>query len=288
MRHFKIVILLLSVLCACTEDIDLNLDSTYPRIIVDASLSTDYKIQYIVLTKSADYFSDDEPMPINNATVAVTTSTDTFYFFETITHKGIYASNDKIKVRIGMDYKLAISNVDIDNDGITETFSASSHVYPPFHPDSIQIVPEVRKTFRDSVKIWRIKLFGYEPKSEGQAFMFNVYKNHIPLTDTFTNKYVTNYFLNNTGGYLNGTNVASLVSRNKNEVVNTNDTITLEVLGIPEQYRTFFYEARIQEGGAFPVFSGPPANVITNIEPKEKAVGFFVTYSTTRISRVYK
>jgi hypothetical protein len=117
--------------------------------------------------------------------------------------------------------------------------------------------------------------------------MFNTYLNNKLITDTFNQKRISNTFRSETSGYINGTAVANLSSRNPKELLVDGDTVTIEVLGIPEQYGSYFTQVDEQAGRFLPIFSGPPANVITNINPKDKAVGYFVAYSVSRISRVF-
>jgi len=65
------------------------------------------------------------------------------------------------------------------------------------------------------------------------------------------------------------------------------DIIVLEMDGITKDYLSFVNQMLTQSQGSSP-FSGPPANVSTNIYPKENAVGFFTAYSIERENLIYK
>ena len=57
--------------------------------------------------------------------------------------------------------------------------------------------------------------------------------------------------------------------------------------GITEEYYNFIYDYILDYSPKVPIFSGPSANISTNIEPKDKAVGIFTAYSVKRKSIIY-
>ncbi len=50
------ILLLSALLYGCTERIDVTLDETYTRLVVDGFVATDSGTYQVALTKSADYF----------------------------------------------------------------------------------------------------------------------------------------------------------------------------------------------------------------------------------------
>ena len=66
------------------------------------------------------------------------------------------------------------------------------------------------------------------------------------------------------------------------EHVYLGDTITFELNGITEEYYNYVIEAQSQIFPQTPLFSGPPANVSSNIS--NNAIGFFAAYSVARSS----
>ena len=58
------------------------------------------------------------------------------------------------------------------------------------------------------------------------------------------------------------------------------DTVTFEMYGISADYFKFITEAQTELFGSNPLFSGPPANISTNID--NGAVGFFAAVNVRR------
>jgi hypothetical protein len=280
-----------ALLASCTEDINLNLDNTGIRLVVNGIITTDSVQQVIQLTQSSSYFSDVQPEAVRNANVQVYDGFDTVTFIEDTLSPDLYKSKSTFRGIVGRTYTLIIKNVSIDNQLQPETYTSSCYLYPVYQPDSILIVKDDNhfRHNRDTMKSWKILLYAREPKISGQTYMFNVYINNKLITDTFTKKEVYGgRFFSQTSGYINGSEVARLSSDNPHERIASGDTITLEVLGIPELYSKYFSQVERQSRGSIPIFSGPPANAITNVYPKDKTVGFFVAYSASRIKCVFK
>ena len=59
----------------------------------------------------------------------------------------------------------------------------------------------------------------------------------------------------------------------------------LQMSGITKEYYNFVQEVQIA-GFNIPLFTGPPANVVGNID--NGAIGFFAAYSVTRAKCVIK
>lgn len=58
--------------------------------------------------------------------------------------------------------------------------------------------------------------------------------------------------------------------------------------GITEDYYSFIYSYITDYYPKVPIFSGPSANIPTNIKPIDDAVGIFAAYSIERKSVIYK
>jgi hypothetical protein len=105
------------------------------------------------------------------------------------------------------------------------------------------------------------------------------------MTDTVTKRGISDdrYF---NGNYTFGISVYYFNSRYEPEVVNPGDTITLRMGGITKDYYNFLIELMDQTFEyRNPLFSGPPANIRTNIS--NEALGFFTAYSTSYSSTIY-
>ena len=71
--------------------------------------------------------------------------------------------------------------------------------------------------------------------------------------------------------------MAFLSDDNPREAVSPGDTIRFEMNCIDQAYYNFVTEAQLEIAGYYPLFSGPPSNVKSNIEGG--ALGIFTAYS---------
>ena len=116
--------------------------------------------------------------------------------------------------------------------------------------------------------------------------MLKAYKNGVLLTDS---TYECTNFADNTGfegKYYDGFSVYFLDYNKLDERVVKGDVITLEMEGITGEYKDFLVGFITEYQPKIPLFSGPSANVSTNIIPSDMAVGFFNAYSCSRSSAV--
>ncbi len=60
------------------------------------------------------------------------------------------------------------------------------------------------------------------------------------------------------------------------------DVITLQMCGITEEYYEFIEGVQREKRGRYPLFSGPPANVRSNLD--NGALGFFTAFSASYAS----
>ena len=85
------------VFWSCEEVIDVDLDSSEPRLVIDASLNwikgTAGNIQRIHLSLTAPYFDDSIP-PATEAKVWVTDTNNTIYWFNEEANSGIYITEN--------------------------------------------------------------------------------------------------------------------------------------------------------------------------------------------------
>ena len=282
---FSIFCILTVLLSSCTEEINIPLDSTYTRLVVDGSITTDTTAHKVRLTKSGDALYKDPVQPVSNALVVITDGSNNFVLHENPDDKGVYETDPTVYGEPGKTYTLNISNVDIDNDGINEEYTASSAIHAINPIDSITVLYEGSNP---DYAGWMINLYGREIGGGRNFYLMKALINDVMVTDS-TNEFT--YLSDNTGfvgQYYNGFPVYMLQKDKKDEVVNNGDKITLEMDGITEDYFNFINDYIQEYYPKIPIFSGPSANISTNIQPKDKAVGFFAAYSVQRASYIYK
>ena len=85
MKH-SVYFMLLSIFLfsSCIEEVDIKVDSTYERVVIEGYLTNEYKTHQVKISKSADYFSNKPAEPISGATVTINDGTLSFPLNETL------------------------------------------------------------------------------------------------------------------------------------------------------------------------------------------------------------
>jgi len=260
---------------ACTEEVDVDLDSTYTRLVVDGQVTTDTTRHYVKLSKTMDYFSNQPADPVPGAQVKI----NDHQLEENDSIPGLYHTAPDFCGEPGQTYHLTIAGVDIDDNGTPETYTASSQIHSIVRGDSIDLVYQ---QYTDDLNMWGIRLYAQDPP-EDNYYLFKVHKNDTLVTDTI-DEYVIQEDATFNGNYVPGVVVQNLESSKKDEKVRSGDRITLEVNSITREYFKYIIELTSETATSTPLFSGPRANVRTNIEGDRDAVGFFRAYSISRMS----
>lgn len=284
MKNLKYIPFLFSlffIAISCTDDITDeirdDLTTTYPRIVVDGSISSDTMSHLVKLARTADYFSDKKLDPITNAEVTIIDDyNNIFKLTENIDQPGNYYTETNVYGIPGRTYTLNISNVDIDNDGNKEIFTASCTMMPINKVDSISI-KTVHKFFSD---YYEVRFNAPEPAATKDFYMFRVIKNGVLVTDTVTElSFTDDQFFN--GIQVENQPVYNLNPDKTDEHLKINDTIILETCAIPQGYYDFLMDIMFESHGSDP-FGGQPANLRTNVKDKTKATGYFLAYDVKR------
>jgi hypothetical protein len=256
MKHTTyLIILIVSIsIFSCTEKVDIELDSTYERVVIEGYLTSEYKNHQVKISKSADYFSNKPAEPITGADVSITDGIFTYPLTEA--QPGIYKTEEMSGVP-GITYTL---NINIEG----EHFSASDYMHscPPI--DSIKF-----KRFENDSNHISISIFAQEPEEEINHYAWKAYRNDTLVTDTLREIFFSDDILIN-GSYINDVNVQYIKAKN-------NDIITLEMLSITKPYYEYMIKVMLETDWDGGPFDGPPANFYGNIS--NEALGFFAVYS---------
>jgi hypothetical protein len=265
----KLYILGLVILfSSCSEKITLDLGSTFTRLVVDGSITTDTLSHVIKLTRTTDYYYDKPAPGVQGATVSITDGISYFLLKEDSLNPGVYRTDSTVYGISGRTYTL---NIVLKEPINGNTDYQASCFMPDVNPiDSIGII------YREQWKIWEIDCWAWDPPSVNY-YMFNIYKNGVLMTDTITKVGITDDRLFN-GSYTNGAAVGFLRKDYPRENVFPGDVITVQIAGITREYLYFIYDVQIEAGYKNPLISGPPANIKGNIS--KGAIGFFAAYST--------
>ena len=259
------------VIFSCTERIDIKLDDSSIRLVVDGTVSTENKAHKVNLLKTTSYFYDQKAPSVTGATVSITSGTQVIQLYESV--PGVYQTDSAFAGLTGRSYLL---NIKLSSPvGGFSDYSATSVISNLVSLDSIDLV------FHDDWAesgIWEVRTFFQDPATE-DYYRFLIYKNRVLVTDTLDEWFVSDdKFFN--GSYLWGAPIAFLDQGSDRESLKPGDEITVELNSISKDYAEFLWEAQSELWGSNPLFSGPPANVKGNID--NGAIGFFATYTVSR------
>lgn len=273
MNKILAVFFLLFLAGACTERINVDLDSSYIRLVVDGGLTTDSLQRSVTLSKSASYFYNQPPELVSGALVTLSDGSFLDTLKENLPYsRGTYFLDSGFRGVIGKTYTLMIELPEKIGD-FTE-YSSSCKIMKVPRLDSIKahFLPNYGKK-----GVWTISIYAQEPGDEMNFYMLKWYRNGVLMSDSIK-KWSTSddkYF---NGSYINGLTAFYINQNHPWEAISPGDTIMVQMSGITKEYYDFIQQVQ-QAGIQIPFFSGPPANVEGNIS--NGGVGFFTTYSNS-------
>lgn len=249
---------------ACTEKIDLKLDTIDPQIIIEGSITNLQQPQVIRVSKTIGYFDAEAPAPVSKALVTVSDSSNTWDFPEF--EPGVYLSSGFVQGIPGREYTLTV-----ETEGKVYT-ARSVMPYPPT-VDSIGFAQDPEDPL-----LFHIRLYAPESPTPGDHYFFGVYRESIYMSDNLTKKtFASDQLIN--GRYLYGLPVQTVEAK-------PGSRITLQVAAIPEDYFEYCLSIlRVTVYNDNP-FEQAPANVHGNISGD--ALGFFYTYAQTQTTRILR
>ncbi len=269
---------------ACTEEMDIKLDSIETRLVVEASVTSDLKKHVVILKESSDVFYELAAIPVSHAIVSVANGDLVYEYTEK--EPGYYESNVMFAGESGKTYSLSIKNVDINGDGINEEYQATSLMREAYNVDSISLHFDPNYGFGhgdSGEETWLLSLYMEDNVDVEDYYGFACRVNDTMVHDTITELvvYEDTYF---NGDVIEGVYVAKFDQSKPSEVLKDLDTVTLETYAITKEYYDFVVQLQEMAKGQF-AFSGPPGNISTNIS--NDAIGFFAVYAITRTSLVH-
>ncbi|MBK7628325.1 MAG: DUF4249 domain-containing protein [Bacteroidales bacterium] len=275
MNHLKnilfLLILILVLNTSCTERIDISLDESTVKLVVEGSITTERKAHKVFLSTTSGYFYNQKPESVQGAAVSISDGVNIFNLTET--DPGVYQTAQFVRGNEGNTYTLNIK-LNSQVGGYTE-YTASSKILPVANPDSVKLLyhPEW-----SSSGLWEVMCYFQDPPTT-DFYRFLVSKNGTLVSDTLDEWVVTDdRFFN--GYYVNGATVAYLDQGTKEERLTSGDIVVVEMNNLSEEYASFIWDSQSEIRGSYPLFSGPPANVKGNIS--NNAIGFFSAHAVRR------
>ena len=271
-----IIIIALAVvvgLQSCSERIDIELEEGYVKLAVEGYLAPNDGKNYISLTESSGYFSNMPAPTVSNAVVEVKDGADTYTLQEDAEQPGMYMFPDEFTAEREQSYELNINLA--EEVGGFLNYSAST--YMPRLTDQID---SVSVEFNTDFEYWMVKIYAWEPAGP-DYYMFNALRNDTLITDTINEISIGNDELID-GNYMNGVIVMGFGKKS----LKPGDKFTLVLSNISEDYYNYIIELQTEISYSVPIFSGPPANVSSNIN--NGAVGYFAAYPSVYTSTIVR
>lgn len=246
-------ILSVFMLFACEEVVDVELETSSPRLVVEASLlfnaETETNLQIIRLSTTAPFFEEEVP-PVNGAMVKITTGTGEEYIFEEV-NNGIYQNTDIVAVP-NLDYHLEIIYQD-------EIYTATEQF---ISTPELQFVEQDLGGF--SGDEYEFKVFYEDPEEKENFYLFRYLNEKIYLqiyTDEFTNGNQTFAFFSD-------------------EDADPGELVQFEIQGISEGFYEYLFILRSQSGdnNGGPFQTQPSivrGNIVNQTNPDNFPFGYF-------------
>lgn len=296
MKRFHILLVLagLASLVACTEDIVIDKVDGNPLIGVAASFTDETKRHEAILSYTTDFYSMEGAHMVSGARVYVTDGTDTLFYHEDAEAPGHYLT-PLAAGRKNTLYHLHAEVPDAHSeDGVIHIIAESymndnvevvdSLVMKPFNGDN-DTVPSV--FFGDTIE-WVYPYFQSLP-DPSVVYMPMVFKNDTLLTDTLSQRMVIP-MAGYAGFYVNGPEMQAAnkeipIHYFRKSKLRRGDLIRVDLYSIPAEYMYFYYSILMSNSNN--PMMGAPSNVESNVRPKERAVGWFLTASVVSAETVF-
>lgn len=251
MKRILLLLMLLSIV-SCEEVVDIELEESAPRLVVEASLlwnqDLQENVQLVRLTTTAPYFQENIPAA-KGATVTIFTETGEEYIFTEVAD-GIF-TNDNIPPVRNVEYRLVITYQD-------EVYVATEEFIPVPELDFVEQSlggfsgdePEFKVFYRDPAETENFYLFKYL----NEKVSLQIYDDE----------------------FINGNQTFAFFS---DEDAEAGDVVRFEIQGISKGFYEFMYILRSQSGTAGGPFQTQPGivrgNIVNTTNPENFAFGFF-------------
>lgn len=260
-------LLLILVTVSCTERIEIDLDQTYIRLVVDGGITNEPAHHMVRITTSTGYFYNQEPPSVKGAIIHLIHRDKRILLSEMNGASGYYALPAVFSAVPGETYELDI-RLNQEIGGASHYRAFAEMPTTDFRLDSIQM------EYNERFDFWLVKVFAQDPPSR-DFYKFETFLNSIAGNDTTMRTTATpDRFFN--GRNTNGFAVAFF----DGELLTAGDTLTLAMSAITEDYFNFYSELRSESGFSNPLFAGPPANIRSNV--KEGGLGYFSARKVAR------
>jgi len=278
MKKNSIFLLIIALLASCTQKIDLKLDESQSRLVVDATITP--SANNIKLTRTSQYFYNEPSPRVVNASVSISDGSSTYPCAETKPGlSGVYMPDSSFIPVAGRSYTLSVQ--------LIEPVSGKSSFYSVYTMADVVKLDSITTSFTPALQgidTWQIFAYAQDPPAEGNCYLFQYYRNDTLISDSIFKYSIQDdkYF---NGNYVKGAPVFFIDNSHAWETLHPGDKVSVKMSGISREYYNFISQVQ-QSGFNIPFFSGPPSNVKGNID--NGAVGFFAVYNSSWATTVVK
>lgn len=278
-----IYFLFFALCCSCTEIVEVELGAAGdPLLVVYGEITDIPRAHEIKLSLTAPYLSNEPTPVVSGAKLEIHWNDEFISLSEDPEKPGSYYTPNNFFISPLIEYTLVISEVDINGDGEMESYVAKDQCLPAM---PVQAINPVYEIFDNGELMIVVGLFAQEPPETTNYFCFRSWIKHVSngeidnVTERLDEWFVTDdrYF---SGMNFNGAPILIINEGNLTGInYSLDDSIILEVRSVSKNYYDFATAAQTAAGGSIPMFSGPAANVPTNLS--EGAIGFFAVHTTS-------
>lgn len=249
-----IILFLLFGTMACEEVVEIDLEDSEPRLVIEASLVWDiHQIQnplFIRLSTTAPYFDEEIP-PAENAEVRVFDSAGNEYVFDEI-ETGLF-KNDGFAPEADMEYELEVIYQD-------EVYRATESLVSTSEIESIEQDNNGGFTGEEI----ELKAFYTDPEGKGNYYLFRFFHEEELSIQIFDDELI------------DGNRTFAFFS---DDELDAGDKVTFELQGISEGFYEYLFILRSQAGSGGGPFQTQPTivrgNIINTTSPENFAFGYF-------------
>jgi len=260
LKYFFILAIGLFVFSSCEEVIELDLNTTEPQLIIEATLDATNAVARVILTKSNDFYNNNSPERISGADINLRSETGTTYMLAE-TSAGTYVA-ENIAANQG-----EVFTISIEVEG--EMYEATTQVPLPVTLDEVEVLGNINPPFggEDAATI-RLAATWNDPQD-----IENFYRIRTYVDDTFQANTYT--ILNDAFAGDDSEQTVPI-----QDLFEENTSITVELLSTDEEYYDYFFQVSSLIG------NGP--NSTTPYNPKGNfsngALGYFGIYYSSALS----
>jgi len=255
------------VLFSCEEEVSISTREDLPeKVVVEGRVTNEYKEHLFRLTSTSNYFDTNN---INSSNISdayiIEEGTSKIFSLQKVDTGVGYYKTEPFAGKIGENYNLQLIYKD-------ENYSASAYLNSVAEMDSISYLYVNNIIYGG--RVYLIKMSATEPQPAGHIYTFNFYINDTLYNDELRlTSYQEDEFFN--GLKLVDLDIAAIPQE---EIKLDSNIIRVEMLSISRDEFNFNNAFLTETLGNGSIFSGPPADVPSNIKNNSSdnnGLGFF-------------